>query len=139
MASLTTLREALASNLAGIPGLQQSAYLLANPTPPAAEVLPAPIEYDKAMGRGHDLWRFTVRVFVGLTSDIAAQKRLDKMIASSGTNSIKAALESNTTLGGAAEDLHVTRCSGYRLFKRGTGQPLLGAEWEVEVHAPGTT
>jgi hypothetical protein len=137
MASLTDLREALASNLAAIDGLQESAYVLANPTPPAAEVVPAPIEYDKAMGRGLDKWTFLVRVLVGLTSDIGAQKRLDKMLASAGPDSVKAALETDPTLGGAADDLIVTRCSGYRTFKREGGTLLLGAEWTTEVYASG--
>ena len=137
MASLTSIREGLAANLDTIPKLQASAYLLSNPTPPAAEVQPGAIDYDRAMGRGHDDWLFTVRVFVGFTSDIGAQRRLDGMLASAGSASVKAAIESDPTLDGACEDLLVTRCTGYRLFGREGGAALLGAEWEVQVLAAG--
>ena len=56
MASLTDLREGLAATLASITGLQQSAYLLSNPTPPTAEVQPGPVDYDLTMKRGLDKW-----------------------------------------------------------------------------------
>src|SRR4051794_6804851 len=103
MASLTEIREALAANLDTLPELQVSPYLLSNPTPPSAEVQPGVTDYDLAGSRGLDRWRFTVRVFVGMTTDIGAQKRLDRMLASSGTESVKQALESDSTLAGAAD------------------------------------
>lgn len=146
MADPALLRAGLAANLATIDGLQENAYLLTNPTPPAAEIEPAPIEYDLAMQRGLDKWQFIVRVFVGMTSDVGAQKRLDTFMQSDGDTSIKAALESDPTLGGAADDLIVTKCSGYKIFAReiatasgrgSAGGPLLGAEWTVEVYAEG--
>ena len=137
MPSMETLREALAANLAGITGLQQSAYMLGNPTPPCAEVMPASIEYDKAMQRGLDTVNFTVRVYVGTTTDIGAQKRLDVMLDPAGSNSVKAAVESDRTLGGAAASLRVKSCSGYRIYQNQAGGPLLGAEWAVEVLARG--
>lgn len=137
MADLAELRAGLAANLSSISGLQESAYLLANPTPPAAEIQPDETEYDKSMGRGTDLWRFIVRVFVANTSDIAAQKKLDLMLASHGSSSVKQALESDPTLDGAADDLRVVRCSGYRIYSREGWPAVLGAEWQVEVYAKG--
>ncbi|HXO86433.1 MAG TPA: hypothetical protein VN803_13015 [Gemmatimonadales bacterium] len=141
---MAAICEALAANLSGIDGLQESGYLLANPTPPAAEVEPGPIKYDRAAGRGLDDMRFLVRVFVGLTTDIGAQKRLYRMLASTGDDSIKTALESNRTLGGLIDDLWVSNCSGLKLFVRevtagrGSAQgPLLGAEWTVQILATG--
>lgn len=137
MASLTAIRDGLASNLDGIADLQVSPYVLSAPTPPAAEIMPAEIDYDVTMARGIDRWKLVVRVFVGFTTDIGAQKRLDKMIASSGTDSVKAKVESDRTLGGAAHDVRVTGCSGYRIFRREGQAPVIGAEWEVEVLAGG--
>lgn len=142
MADYELLAEALAANLSSIVGLQESAYLLSNPTPPAAEVQVAETEYDLAMGRGLDKAMFTVRVFVAMSSDIGAQKKLRAMMASSGDTSVKAALESDRRLGGLAQDSRVTKCSGEKGFLRevagtagrGSAQgPLLGAEWTVEV------
>lgn len=137
MTSLTDIREGLAANLATISGLQQSAYLLSNPTPPAAEVQPDEVEYDRSFQRGTDRWQLIVRCFVGATSDVGAQKRLDRMLASSGADSVKQALESDRTLGGAADDVRVVRCTGYRIFARDGGASVLGAEWTVQVLAQG--
>lgn len=137
MPSLEDIRTGLATNLAGVTGLAESPYLLSNPTPPACEIQPGPIEYDQAFRRGLDRWTLTVRVFVGPSSDIGAQKRLDTMLAPAGTDSIKAALESDRTLGGMVDDLQVTRCEGYRVFVREGAPSVLGAEWTVVVLAEG--
>lgn len=134
---LTEIREGLAANLACIPGLSEHAYLLSNPTPPRAEIEPGPIDYDRAFGRGMDEWTLIVRVEVALTSDIGGQKRLDLMLAPSGVFSVKEALESDTTLAGACDDLRVTSCTGYRTFVREGKPSTLGAEWTVQVIAAG--
>ena len=142
---ITAICEGLAANLATIDNLQESAYLLANPTPPAAEIEPGPVKYDRAMQRGLDELQFLVRVFVGFTSDIGTQKRLYRMLASTGDDSIKAAIESDTTLGGLVDDTWVRDCTGLKQFVRevtaggrGSAQgPLLGAEWTVQVLVTG--
>jgi hypothetical protein len=137
MTSLAAVRAGLAANLDAIPDIQVSAYMLSNPTPPAIEIHPSQTDYDLALKRGLDRWRFTVRAFVGLTSDIGAQKRLDRMLASSGSESVKAAVESNPSLSGVIEDLRVINASGYRQYLREGASAVLGAEWEVEVLAIG--
>lgn len=133
MASLTDIREGLAANLAVIPDLNASPFILGNPTPPCAEIEPGPTEFDLAFDRGLDRWTFTVRVMVALSTDQGAQRLLDQMLASSGTLSVKAALESDKTLAGACADLRVTGTSGYKAFPREGGGPLLGVEFAVEV------
>lgn len=138
MATLADVREGLAANLSAIPGCQVSAYMLANPTPPTIHLFPADINYDQTMGRGHDQWMFTVQAFVGSVSDIGSQKKLDEMLAPAGASSVKAAIESDLTLGGTADDLRVTTCSGYRELRREGGGPVLLAEWSVEVLVSGT-
>jgi hypothetical protein len=136
------IREGLATNLASIPNVQVSAYVLGNPTMPAIEVVPGwegrdGIDYDKTFRRGLDALVFTVRAMVGTPTDIGAQKRLDRMISPTGEDSIKAAVEADGTLGGVVEDLHVTSCSGYKAFARDGGTVALGANWRVEVWAEG--
>jgi hypothetical protein len=133
MAALAAIREGLADNLAAISGLHASAYVRSKPPLPAAEVEPAGTTYDLAMGRGLDRFDMRVRVFVGLVSDNAAQKRLDLMLASTGATSVKTALETDRTLAGAASDLRVTSCSGYQIYGADGPSPVLGAEWTVEV------
>lgn len=131
MSELGEVREALASNLdEGTEDFQVSAYLLGSPTPPAIEIMPGKLVFDKASSRGLDEWLLTVRAFVGTTTDKGAQKRLDSLISGQG---LKAAAESDRTLGGLVNDLHVTECSGYRIYKREGSAPVLGAEWTVRV------
>lgn len=138
MASLADVREALVSNLSTITGVQWSAYMLANPTLPYGEIVPAETEFDLAMDRGLDRYVLTVRVFVGQMSDIGAQKNLDEFLAGSGARSVKAAVEAAPDLGGACDDLRVTGVSGYRQFVFEGKPPALGAEWRVEVIASGS-
>lgn len=138
MADIAAIRAGIARNLADVAGFQVSPYMLSSPTPPAAHVIPGEIEFDKAMARGSDRLVMLVQAFVALGTDIGAQKRLDAFLAGAGTSSFKEAIESDTTLAGAAHDLRVTGIQGYRVFTfEGKGQ-MLGAELRVEVWAPGT-
>lgn len=138
MADIGEIRQALSDALDTIPDLQTSPYLLASPTPPAAEIQPSMVSFDKAMRRGLDRLRFVVRAYVSLNLSEAGQKRLDRMLAGDGAFSIKAAIEADRTLGGACSDAHVTECTGYRVYERIGAGSVLGAEWTVEVLAPGT-
>jgi len=131
MGSIASIRAGLASNLSAIDGLQVSAYALSNPTAPCVEIVPASVDYDQALQRGMDTIRMTVRVFVGMAQDIGAQKQLDLYLEGAGATSVKAAVEANSTLGGACSDLRVVNTTGYRVY--GADSRLLGAEWEVEI------
>lgn len=141
MADVRLLREGLAANLSTIPGIQVSPYILANPTPPCAYVSLGPVEYDKTMRRGHDDWTFVVYVIVGVAApDVASQQRLDRMLASSGAESVKEALESDPTLGGSADDVHVVSATGPQTYERDAVQgatrvSYLGVEFTVAVMA----
>ena len=79
-----------------------------NPQPPIAVVMPGSITYDTAFGRGSDQYEFTVMLIVGRAADRASQTNLDAYCASSGTASVKAAIEGDRTLGSAALDCRVT-------------------------------
>jgi hypothetical protein len=70
------------------------------------------------MGRGLDKWTFTVQAFVALASDIGAQVKLDAFLAPSGSQSVKAAIEADGTLGGIVADTSVVSCTGYRVYAR---------------------
>lgn len=138
MAALADIRAAIAANLTtSLEDIQISPYMLANPTPPGGHVFPAEVLYDQAMGRGLDEWHLTVQLFVALATDIGAQERLDAYLAASGSQSVKAAIESDRTLGGAASDVRVESSSGYHTYLKPDGVGVLGAEWTVRVLAPG--
>lgn len=143
-ATLTQIREGIATNLSAIPDVQVSAYMLASPTPPAIHVFPGTaaageaITYDLAFHRGLDEYHLTIQAFVGAVGDIGAQKLLDGFIAPTGTVSVKAAAESDRTLAGLVGSVHVTSCTGYRTYIAEGRPPVLGCEWAVEVLATGT-
>lgn len=134
MTDLASLRAALAANLATLEDVQVSAYALSEPVPPAIQIIPDDLTYDLAMSRGLDLWRFKVQALVAFTADIGSQMLLDGMLAPTGSGSVKTALESDTTLGGLADNVHVRNASGYRLLERAGGGQLIVVEFAVEVH-----
>ncbi len=131
--SAVLIRSALADALRTIPGLQASPYILSNPTPPSAHVRRGTVVYDQAMQGGVHLWTFTVQAFVALSSDIGASQLLDKYLSPTGSSSVKAAIEADTSLGGVVADLHVTEATGEQLFVRDQGGQVLGSEWTVMV------
>ena len=107
------LRTGLTTNLAAISGLRTSSFIPDNPTPPIAVVIPQRIEFDAAMSRGMDTYTFEVIVIAQRASERGAQDALDGYCNPTGSTSIKAALQSDRTLGGAAFDLRVTEMSSY--------------------------
>jgi hypothetical protein len=139
VADLGAIRQGLADAISGLDGIGQvKAYMLANPTPPAAQIVPGQISYDEAMARGLDLHVFLIQLFVAEASgDIGSQQRLDAFLAGSGSASVKEAVEVDVTLGGVCETLRVVEVSGYRRFTFEGRPPLLGAEWTVQVYAQG--
>ena len=135
MSTYTDLRVALAANLnaALADFCQVSAYALSQPTAPGVHVLPAEVDYHNAMRNGDETYWFTVQAFADFSADIGSQVNLDAMLAPTGDHSIKAALESDPTLGGAAYSVQVVSASGYRLVDRAGGGQLVAVDFRVEV------
>lgn len=132
MADLSAIRQALADKMGNVYGLRSSATMPDAPRPPQAVILPDRIEYDLDMSRGADTFFFLVTVIVGRADDRAAQNNLDRFV--SGSDSIKAAIEADMTLGGVVNFARVTEMTNYRQINVGD-TIYLGAEFEVEVVA----
>lgn len=135
MSTSFDIRQAIAHNLrASIRGLQAQPYVMANPTPPSADVRRGPVEYDQAMQQGVTHWTMLVRVFVAGAADKGAQVNLDAYLSPDGDRSVKQAIESDPTLGGLVSDLQVTEASGEQTYTiDNRPDPILGSEWTVEV------
>jgi hypothetical protein len=104
----TQVRSGLKANLEAIKGMRVYELI---PTPaiaPAAIVGQLDFTFDLNNARGLDQANLDVVVLVGRFSERAAQNDLDKYLAGSGAYSIKAAIESDRTLGGACDTLRVT-------------------------------
>jgi len=113
MASITELRAGIKTNLATINGLRVSDYQPDNINPPVAIVFPVSLNYDETFHRGMQTYTFAVQVIVGRVSERTGQSTIDSYCSSTGTNSIKLAIESDKTLAGKAFDLRVTDMRNY--------------------------
>ena len=136
MTALTDLRTGLANRLNTITGLRSSAYIPDNPQPPVAVVMPGRITYDQAFGRGSDEYQFTIMLIVGRVADRASQTTLDGYCESSGSRSVKAAIEGDRTLGGKALDCRVTEMTNQGSLSIGD-VTYHTAEFSVTVIAAG--
>jgi hypothetical protein len=104
--SITAIRTALANNLGTISGLRTAAEIPDLPNPPIAVVSLDSVTYDQAYAKGMTSYNFTITVIVGRSAEREAQRKLDSYI-STGSSSIKNAIESDKTLGGNAYDCRV--------------------------------
>jgi hypothetical protein len=104
--SITAIRTALANNIGIIPGLRTAAEVPDLPNPPIAIVALNNVSYDRAYANGMTSYTFVVTVIVGRAAEREAQRRLDTYI-STGSSSVKYAVESDKTLGGNAYDCRV--------------------------------
>lgn len=105
--SIADIRDGIVTNLATISGLRTSVDIPDNPSPPIAFVGLESVQYDQSFQRGLTEYNFTVTVLVGRVSERSAQRKLDEYI-SNGARSIKLAIESDKTLGGASYDVRVS-------------------------------
>lgn len=104
--SISQIRTRLATNLATISGLRTAAEIPDLPNPPIAVVSLNSVTYDGAYAKGMTTYNFSITVIVGRVAEREAQRKLDAYI-STGTSSIKSAVESDKTLGGYAYDCRV--------------------------------
>ena len=139
MASPAVIRQALADALSTIPSAgQTSPYNLPNPTMPCLLVIGHDeINYGNlAFGRHDTEWNMIVRGYVSSqTSSIRAQEILDDWLADAGTDSVKAAIEADQTLGGVAIQggALVIRSSGSNIFQLENTVSALGTDFLVRV------
>lgn len=104
----SSIRDALKKNLQTIKGLRAYDTMPDLPQPPCAVVGQLDFTFDLNNSRGLDQANLDVYVLVQRFSERTGQDNLDKYLAGSGDSSIKAAIESDITLGGACNALRVT-------------------------------
>lgn len=133
MASLAAIRDGLATRLATISGLEAFDTAPGQVNPPAAVVGgPERIEYDLTYGRGADTYLISVMVYASRADQSSGQELLDGYLAGAGATSIKAAIEADPTLGGAADTARVTMARNYGGYDLADIK-YLGVELLVEV------
>jgi hypothetical protein len=140
MADIATIRSALASRLSTLLGNdgQSSAYWMTNPTPPTLQVVGVgPTDYDTAFGRGGDTLTATIQGLAGTTADQAAQVIIDNWLDTTGSTSVKAAIETErpgaVTLGGIVASCRVTSHTRPVITQLPSGQDTWSVEFTLEI------
>lgn len=103
--------------------------------PPAFLLRRVSTSYDSTMGRGSDDYTFTVTVLLAAADPRVSEDALDEYLASSGTKSIKAAVEA-AALGSGVDFARVATADGDTI-REYQGVRYLGADFTVEVTADG--
>jgi hypothetical protein len=104
----TQIRKGLKANLESIKGMRVYELIPTPAVAPCAIVGQLNFTFDLANTRGLDQADLDVVVLVQRFSERSGQNDLDKYLQGSGDYSIKAAIESDLTLGGACSTLRVT-------------------------------
>jgi hypothetical protein len=140
VADLRAIREGLAANLAAIEDVQVLAYGKSNPTPPTLMITPDDpvVDFDHSGSRGSDRYHLVIDAAVAFASDQGAQHKLDAYLSGNGGRSVKAAAESDPTLGGAADDVRVVEGRAYNTYVSEGRGPVLACRFSVLVIAEGT-
>jgi hypothetical protein len=131
--SISLMRTALATNMGTISGLRTYADIPDDPMMPAAVVQLGSVSYDQAFKKGLTEYSFVVTVIFGRLATKQAQRNLDALI-STGTGSLKTAIESDRTLDGNAFDTRVEEMTNITSVTIGD-ITYLSADFAVTVFA----
>jgi len=131
--AISNLREGLAENLKTIPGLRVVETLPDLVNPPMAMISLDSIKYNQQNQKSMAEYTFKINVVVGRVSERIAQQNLDLLVAPEG-NSVKAAVESDRTLGGNAFDVFIPALVAMGAIQI-NGIDYLSAEFSVQVFA----
>ena len=134
MATFSAIRSGLKTRLETVSGLTVYDYVPDFIDPPTALIAPFnTLNFDSRMQRGSDTYEIPVIVYVSKVDAETGQDSIDSYLAASGSNSIKAAIEGDTTLGGAAMSVRVVSATEYGEYEVTQGTSFLGVTFNVEV------
>ena len=135
MASLSSIRSGIATNLGNKSSLTVFGFVPDSIEPPTAVVgVVDNIEYDSTMARGADTYSIPVFLYVSRVDAQDSQDTLDAFLASTGSSSVKAQVESDITLGGEAQSVRVVEADNYGVYTI-NNIDYLGCEFTIEVIA----
>ena len=135
MASLTSIRNGIGTNLGNISSLIVYNFVPDFIEPPTAVVgVVETIEYDTTIQRGADKYEIPIFIYVSRVDAQDSQETLDGYLASTGASSVKAQIESDVTLGGSANSCRVIEAKEVGVYTI-NNIDYLGVEFIVEVIA----
>lgn len=133
MSDVGAMAQGIADNLANISGIRTYSTIPDNPIMPCAVVSLNSVNYDEAFRGGLVLYNFAVTVIVTRVTERRAQERVYDLV-QTGSGSVKNAIESDPTLGGAAIDARVDEMSNITSASIGDVD-YLTADFVVTVRA----
>ena len=135
MASLTSIRNAIRTNLANITSLTVFGYVPDSIEPPTAIVgVVESVNYDLTESEGADRYEIPVFLYVSELTHRIVKKHLTGFWLASGSSSVKTQIESDITLGGVAQSVRVVEADNYGVYTI-NNIDYLGVEFTVEVIA----
>ena len=134
--SVEAIAEALAAALEAIPNVRVVPYLPDDPNPPCALVSIDTVDYHAAFGDGAMPHNFTIHLLATRASVRVAVAAIQGYMSNDGTNSVRAAIEADDTLGGVVSSVVVKRSGPPAPVSVGeAGVIYLSVPFMVEVHA----
>ena len=134
MATFSSIRDGLKTRLATISGVTVYDTVPDFLDPPAIIIAPFnTLNFDTTMARGADTYEIPVILYIQRVNAASAQDSLDAFLASSGGSSVKAAIEGDLTLGGAALSARVVSATDYGEYEVSQGTSYLGVTFNIEV------
>ncbi len=92
------------------------------------------LSYDEAFGGGVDHLTLPVRAFIGGVDDFSGWEELDDLMAGTGSDSVRAAIDGDVTLGGVVDTSTIAGVRNSGQYRVGTTD-YLGCEFLLEVWA----
>ena len=136
MADISAIADAIATRVKTITDLQYRASAFGKDyvDPPWAVIVPAPGElwHESSFGGGSYDANFVIKLLIGAADDRSAQDRLSDYLDTSGSRSIKAAVDGN--LGGVVSFAFISQVQNVGDVEW-AGMTFYGAEFAVEVGA----
>lgn len=131
--SLADIRSGIGDNLGTIAGIRVYEEVPDSPALPCASLRLERVTYDQAFQRGLTEYGFVLQTVVTRATVQRAQRKLDQFI-DTGARSVKTAIESDQTLGGAAFDVRVEEVRDINPVTIG-GLDYLAVDFAVTVFA----
>lgn len=133
-AKISDIANGLREALRQIPGLRVMDYLPDQVNPPMAVMSISDVTFHRAFSGGDCVYGFVVSLIVARASERIGQDRLDAFTSFDGPQSVRAAIESDQTLGGVCQTLLVERAGNIQTVTLADNVNYLSVDFTVTVH-----
>lgn len=133
-ATVSQVSDGIKTALATVSGLRTFAYQPEQLNPPFAYPELTQVTYHRSMGLGDVEMQWTINVVVGRYTDRTANDLLDQYLSPTGAKSIRAALESDKTLGGVVQTLILSSAADVTALNEADAN-FLQVQYQLTVHA----